>query len=343
MAPKTTGSVGVTGTLNNCPTLTSYTAAPLAISTGGVITVGATASDLDAGDMLTFAWTATGGSFVAAGSASTGFNCTTPGAQTLTITVSDGHCTDSATIPVTCVALSCGNGHLDPGEQCDPPSVANHCDANCQTIPVCGNSVVEKGEQCDPPNGTTCSTACQGIPIVCGNGIVQPGETCDPPNGTTCDATCHSQVAPTCGDGIVNQPSEQCDPPNTMTCDANCQTIDLCAKCEAVQCDPTIAGCGSLTGADQTACLALVACIRMTGCSKAGDAQPCYCGTASDIACLSGSANGACKAQVEAAAKSTDAGTIANEFVDPTFPVGLATNLIGCDATSSCAPPVCKL
>jgi hypothetical protein len=314
------------------------------VATGGIITVGATASDLDTGDTLTFAWTATAGSFAAGTSAATTYNCATAGPQTLTITVSDGHCTDSATIPVTCVALSCGNGHLDPGEQCDPPSAANHCDAYCQTIPVCGNSVVEKGEQCDPPNGTTCSTACQGIPIVCGNGIVQPGETCDPPNGNTCDATCHSQAPLTCGDGIVS-PSigETCDPPNTMTCDANCHTIDLCAKCETAQCDPTIAGCGSLTGADQTACLALVACIRMTSCSKNGDAQPCYCGAVSDTVCLTGGAIGPCKAQVEAAAKSTDSGTIANEFVDPSFPLGLATNLIGCDATTSCAPPVCKL
>jgi len=336
--PKTTGGVVVGGTFNNCPALTSYTAAPLAVAVGGVIAVGATASDLDPMTTLTFAWTATGGSFASATSASTSYNCSAAGSQTLTITVSDGNCTDAATIPVTCVALDCGNGMVQPdkGEECDPPSAANLCDANCKIIPVCGNSKLETGEQCDPPDmGVSCSATCQRIAPVCGNGIVQPPtEQCDPPNGTTCSATCQSQVPPRCGDGIVNQASEECEPPGTATCDASCKRIDLCAACEAAQCDSTIAGCGPLTGTDKTVCLALVACIRAQHCAPTGDAQPCYCGTASDIGCLSGQANGKCKAEVEAAAKSTDPGIIANEFVDPAFPIGRATNLIGCDKDS---------
>jgi hypothetical protein len=116
---------------------------------------------------------------------------------------------------------------------------------------------------------------------------------------------------------------------------------DLCGACEAAQCDPTIAGCGSLTGTDQQLCLNLVSCIRAQHCAPKGDAQPCYCGSASDIGCLSGQASGLCKAQVEAAAKSIAPATIANEFVDPTFPIGLATNLAGCDHDS--CPVVCPL
>jgi hypothetical protein len=333
--PKTTGSVVVGGTFNNCPALVSYTAAPLAVATNGIITVGATASDLDPMTTLTYAWTATGGSFASAASAATTYTCSAAGAQTLTITVSDGTCTDSATISVSCVALSCGNGAIDQGEQCDPPSAANHCDANCQIIPVCGNGMVQTGEQCDPPNGITCDNACKNIPIVCGNSIVQPGETCDPPNGNTCDATCHTAAALTCGDGIVS-PSigEECEPPSTATCTATCKSIDLCGACETAKCDATLAGCGSLTGSDKAACLALVACIRVKHCAPVGDAFACYCGTASDIACLTGMGNGACKPEMEAAAKTTDPGIIANIFVDPSFPIGRATNLVGCDAES---------
>jgi hypothetical protein len=210
---------------------------------------------------------------------------------------------------------------------------------NCQKIPVCGNGMLEGTEECDPPAtgpGTTntCDMNCKKIPIVCGNGLIQPGETCDPPNGTSCSMTCQSQTPPRCGDGVVNQPSEECEPPGTMTCDANCKKIDVCGACETAKCDATLAGCGSLTGADKAACDALVACIRTQHCAPAGDAQPCYCGTATDIGCLSGMANGKCKAEVEAAAKSTDPGAIANEFVDPSFPIGRATNLIGCDHDS---------
>jgi hypothetical protein len=333
--PKTTGSVVVGGTFNNCPALTSFSASPLAVAVGGIITVGSAASDLDPGTMLTFAWTATAGTFAAPTSASTTYTCAVGGSQTLTITVSDGKCTDSATVPVTCVALDCGNGMVQPdkGEQCDPPSAANHCDQNCQIIPVCGNMVKEGTEQCDPPNGVTCDQSCKNIPIVCGNNIVQPGESCDPPNGTTCGATCQTIAPAMCGNGVV-EAGEDCEPPSTATCDSKCKKIDVCAVCETAQCDPTISGCDSLTGAAKTACTALLACVRTKHCAPAGDVQPCYCGTATDIGCLGGGGNGLCKAEVEAAAQSTDPGAIAERFVDPAFPVGRAANLIGCDHDS---------
>ena len=53
----------------------------------------------------------------------------------------------------TCVLNTCGNGHVDPGEDCEPPGTAT-CDANCKTITpaVCGNGIREKGEQCDDGN-----------------------------------------------------------------------------------------------------------------------------------------------------------------------------------------------
>lgn len=332
-----TGAVLVNGTFNNCPILTSYTAAPLTATVGSTISVAASASDLDMGATLAYAWTATAGTFASASSASTSYTCTAGGAQTLTIRVSDGSCDAEATIPVTCSAPNCGNGTLEPllGEECEPPGTAT-CTAQCIIIPVCGNNTVERGEQCDPPNGTTCDTSCRDIPIVCGNGIVQGTEQCDPPNGTTCDQTCRSIAPPRCGDGTVNQPSEECDTGgDSATCTANCtRKKTACELCEETSCDATIAGCASLTGADKTACEALVACMRTSACAATGDAQPCYCGTASDIACLSGQANGACKSQVETAAKSTSSEDIATRFVDPDYPLGRAVNLLSCDFES---------
>ncbi len=93
---------------------------------------------------------------------------------------------------------------------------------DCESGAECGNGIVEPGEQCDPPNGTTCDANCQRIPT-CGDGFVDAGEECDPPNGTTCDANC--QRIPVCGDGFIDG-SEECDDGNTTPgdgCDENCQ------------------------------------------------------------------------------------------------------------------------
>ena len=355
-----TGRVAVNGLW--CPELTAYSASPLAVGVGGTIDVSASALDLNPSDdaTATFKWTASAGTFADATAGSTKYTCSTAGAQTITIKVSATSptvdvtgCNDSSTVTVTCVPLSCGNGTLDPGEQCDPPN-GTTCDTNCFQIPVCGNGVVEApvgpyvAEQCDPPNGTTCSATCQNIPIVCGNGIVQPGEQCDPPNGTTCSPTCQNLAAPTCGDGVVNQASEQCDPPAAATnftaaCDASCKITgqSLCGACETSKCDAFFAatgawGCGGLTGTALTNCNALLSCIRTNHCATAsGDAQPCYCGNVSDAVCLGGGAVGVCKTQYETAAGTTDFNTIINGFVDPTTTFGLVDNQITCDGDTS--------
>lgn len=112
---------------------------------------------------------------------------------------------------------SCGNGILDPGEQCDSTP---GCTANCTLsatppgpAPVCGNGIQETGEQCDagtanePPNHdcglgpgqrcTFCTTGCRLVTkfepgnansYVCGNGLLEPGEQCDAGklNGIAC-------------------------------------------------------------------------------------------------------------------------------------------------------------
>ena len=88
---------------------------------------------------------------------------------------------------------------------------------------MCGDGTVDPPEQCDPPNGATCDNQCQAIPIACGNGIVQPGEECDPPNTGTCSANC--QTLEFCGDGI-RQLGEQCDDGNITSgdgCSLDCR------------------------------------------------------------------------------------------------------------------------
>ena len=83
--------------------------------------------------------------------------------------------------------------------------------------------------------------------------------------------------------------------------------------------------------------------MKSTGCAIDGDASYCYCGTASqdDGSCAAGPL-GPCQAELEAADPNvlpTDTVTqrfskVATDFVDPTLPIGAATDLIGCDAFS---------
>ncbi len=68
----------------------------------------------------------------------------------------------------------CGNGFLDPEEECDPPSGScpegTACNTNtckCESTAVCGNDVVENGEQCDPP-GSICNVVYNGQMMYCG-------------------------------------------------------------------------------------------------------------------------------------------------------------------------------
>jgi cysteine-rich repeat protein len=95
----------------------------------------------------------------------------------------------------------------------------------------CGNGVVDPGEQCDDGNtvsGDGCSQTCRVE--VCGNGIPDPGEQCDDGNtvsGDGCSATC--QREPRCGDGVV-EAGEQCDDGNTVSgdgCSASCR-LEMC-------------------------------------------------------------------------------------------------------------------
>lgn len=138
----------------------------------------------------------------------------------------------------------CGDGTVDPGEQCDPPN-GTTCNDNCRLTGSgeCGNGIVEAGEQCELPNGITCDNTCALIiPAGCGNDIIDDGEECEPPNTTHCDVGCRLIGSPVCGNRTV-ETGEECEPPNTTNCDANCQLVEP-AECgngvveEDEQCEP---------------------------------------------------------------------------------------------------------
>ena len=85
--------------------------------------VGATASDADPGDVLSFTWAASAGTFGDPSAPSTSYTCTATGAQTLVLNVDDHHvptsCTETFLLLVTCPADSDAGACTDG---CGPPS-----------------------------------------------------------------------------------------------------------------------------------------------------------------------------------------------------------------------------
>jgi len=138
----------------------------------------------------------------------------------------DGNTIDGDGCDSNCTFTGCGNGIVTAGEECDDGNHVNGdgCDANC-TFTRCGNGIVTSGEECDDGNlvnGDGCDSNCKTTR--CGNGVVSPGEQCDDGNlinGDGCDSNC----TPTgCGNGIVTA-GEECDDGNHINndgCDSNC-------------------------------------------------------------------------------------------------------------------------
>jgi hypothetical protein len=102
VAPRT-GSVLVNGTLNICPSIDSIGASPAETTVGHELSLSSVGSDLDlVPSALTYAWTSTTGTIAGASSADATFTCTAVGSANVVLTVSDGDCSDTVTITVTC-------------------------------------------------------------------------------------------------------------------------------------------------------------------------------------------------------------------------------------------------
>ncbi len=133
------------------------------------------------------------------------------------------------------------------------------------------------------------------------------------------------------------------------TPDAGGACVDQnCLACETAQCPDFILLCSSFASAtDRDLCNALVACVRRTSCHT-NNTLDCYCGTADATQCLATTgtvANGACKAEIEAAQKTTAPLAIQNQFTDITIPGGAAMSLMLCDnavCAAECIPYTCQ-
>jgi hypothetical protein len=300
------GSAVILGTAvegDNCPVLASWAVSPLQASRLGHIDVAASATDADPADVLTYAWTASAGTFDDASKAVTDYTCASPGSVTLDVVVSDNHgsspCTASVSFVVHCVAL-CGDGFVDVGETCDPPQLP-FCDSNCQIIADGG---------------------------YCGDGIVDAlGEECEPPNTPTCDASCHRIVqADLCG-----------------SCEAASSNVNCSASVIKPPAGNGRVGCAGLTNTSQAAaCNALLNCIRSTHCMSGDDPVACLCGGLDPVTCATGTTfPGPCASEYQAAYASdgphASTDLIPAEFSNSATTLGLADNVARCDVDSGCS------
>jgi hypothetical protein len=145
------------------------------------------------------------------------------------------------------IAEECDGTENDacPG-QCYPPGHA--CACQCPPCAVCGNGIVEPGEQCD--GGACCTPACTFQPssLVCrpSTGPCDPAESC-PGTGINCPAdvkitTCingdgccpancnaanDNDCAAACGNG-VREAGEECDGADAPTCPGACKADCTC-------------------------------------------------------------------------------------------------------------------
>jgi cysteine-rich repeat protein len=160
------------------------------------------------------------------------------GVSNLTVEIISGTGTDcptgSASLNWVASALEvppaafCGDGVVDPGEECDDGNDDDFdgCRNDC-TTPICGDGIVDDGELCDDGNDDNfdgCRNDCSTP--ACGDGIVDFGEECDDGNDIDDDECRNNCTAPFCGDGIVD-PGEECDDGNNDAgdgCSPTCTT-----------------------------------------------------------------------------------------------------------------------
>src|SRR5690606_13974991 len=134
-----------------------------------------------------------------------------------TVTECEGRCTAG-----NCVAATCGNGEVDPDEECDDGNDDDEdaCLTSCVEA-SCGDGFVHAGEEeCDDGNdddSDDCPSTC--TVARCGDGFVHAGEEeCDDGNESDADECLSSCKKPVCGDGVVEGP-EECDDGNTSSSD----------------------------------------------------------------------------------------------------------------------------
>lgn len=137
----------------------------------------------------------------------------------------------------SCAPARCGDGVVDPGEECDDENTDDDdmCPSTCE-LARCGDGFVlaDSDEECDDGDDDdtdACRSDCRAAR--CGDGVVWEGvEECDDQNQENTDACTNGCTAAICGDGIVWEGREECDDGNDVDgdgCDAGCLGVERVA------------------------------------------------------------------------------------------------------------------
>jgi cysteine-rich repeat protein len=170
----------------------------------------------------------------------------------------------------TCNAPVCGNGIVEPGEQCDDGNQVNGdgCDTNCKfscvdpttdcktAAPACEKNTCTAQHTCQAvadasKDGTACDTgktcangACSAPNTVCGNGVKETGEDCDLGSGngpgTGCETNCRFSCT-TAPDSCVT--TNPCG--GTLACTPSTVSGQTVQKCVAGAPPPVGTACGT--------------------------------------------------------------------------------------------------
>lgn len=172
--------------------------------------------------------------------------------EAITTCVSGDGCCPSACTHAsdTDCSTKCGDGVVDPGEKCDPPSsCSTTCDDHdpCTTDMLVGSASTCSAECVHqkittPKNGDSCcpdganANVDSDCKAVCGNGVKERGELCD----GNCSTSCSSADA--CHPGKLEG--------SASTCDAVCSTTAITAALGGDGCCPP--GANANTDSDCT-------------------------------------------------------------------------------------------
>jgi hypothetical protein len=114
--PTTVRTIMVDGMTDYCPSLASYAASPTTGVVGGSpVSLSATAFSFYSAAPMFF-WQASMGELSSEDTSVTSYTCTAPGPVTLTVTVTDGLCPDSASLVVTCLPPQAAPSNVDASD-----------------------------------------------------------------------------------------------------------------------------------------------------------------------------------------------------------------------------------
>jgi cysteine-rich repeat protein len=230
----------------------------------------------------------------------------------------------------SCVSQSCGNGRVEPPEECDfgtGNGVGTGCEADCTF------SCTLTPNDCLTPDLCAGMNTCSAITATTSAGLSSPGQKCvvgAPPDGGTCPgggvcAPSHLCSSANCGNGALDV-GEQCDwgaamnvhgsgcePDCTFSCSTSPLSSNACSGFDACSAAPQV--CQQVSGPGTNPGQKCVAANVLAACASCGGADICV--------------NHTCKA-----GQCGDGCVVSPETCDPPDPSGRT-----CDST--CQKVVC--